>query len=241
MIAPYFVEYLFYIKNHGGVPVVVKSLADSFQPDVRAISSAVNERTKAIILNSPNNPTGAVYSEETLKALAAALGEAGKKFGRDIYVFSDEPYAQLLYEGNLPATLSIFRNGVVVNSFSKSLSLPGERIGYVAVNPFAADCERLMGALAFTNRTLGYVNAPSLFQKVVSASLNSGVDVSEYRARRDMLYDKITALGIECLRPAGAFYLFPKAPCGDDSAFAARAAEQHVSSCRARGSAGRGM
>jgi aspartate aminotransferase len=228
VIAPYFVEYFFYIRNHGGVPVPVKSLADTFQPDVRAIAAAVNERTKAIIINTPNNPTGAVYSEETLKALAAALEEEGKKYGRDIYVLSDEPYAQLLYEGTLPATLAIFRNGLVVNSFSKSLSLPGERIGYVAVNPEAADCAQLLGALALTNRTLGYVNAPSLFQKVIAATLGASVDVAEYKARRDMLYNHITSLGMECVKPAGAFYLFPKVPGGDDTAFAAKAAENCI-------------
>jgi aspartate aminotransferase len=228
VIAPYFVEYFFYIRNHGGVPVAVKSDRDTFQPDAEAVAAAVTGKTKAVILNSPHNPTGVVYSERTLKTLAAALDGAGRKFGRDIYVLSDEPYAQLLYEGALPATLSIFKNGLVINSFSKSLSLPGERIGYVAVNPAAADCELLISALAFTNRTLGYVNAPSLFQKAVAAALDASVDVAEYKARRDMLYDHITALGMECIRPAGAFYLFPKAPGGDDAAFTAKAAEEHI-------------
>lgn len=228
VIAPYFVEYFYYIGNHGGVPVAVKSEKDTFRPDVKAIAAAINEKTKAIILNSPNNPTGAVYGEGTLKSLATVLEDEGRKHGRDIYILSDEPYAQLLYEGKLPATLAIFKNSVVISSFSKSLSLPGERIGYVAVNPAAADCELLVGALAFTNRTLGYVNAPSLFQKVIAASLNASIDVSEYKARRDLLYDHITSLGMECLKPAGAFYLFPKAPGGDDVAFVAKAAEQRI-------------
>jgi aspartate aminotransferase len=228
VLAPYFVEYLFYIRNHGGVPVVVKCDAETFQPDVKAVAAAVTDKTKAILLNSPNNPTGAVYSEAALSALEAALLEAGGRFGHDIYVLSDEPYAQLLYEGSLPPTLGLFANGIVVNSFSKSLSLPGERIGYVAVSPNAADCERLMAALVFSNRTLGYVNAPSLFQKVVAASLDAGIDVSEYKARRDMLYGCITSLGLKCLLPSGAFYLFPEAPGGDDIGFAAKAAGQRI-------------
>lgn len=228
VISPYFVEYLFYIKNSGGVPVIVKSREGTFLPDCDRISAAVTERTKAIILNTPNNPTGVVYNEAALRELATALDEAGKKFNRDIYVLSDEPYTQLLYEGTIPATLAIFRNGLLINSFSKSLSLPGERIGYVAVNPNAADIGQLMAALAFTNRTLGYVNAPSLFQRVVADALYAGIEIQEYRERRDMLFNHITSLGMQCLKPAGAFYLFPKVPGGDDVAFADKAAEQRI-------------
>lgn len=228
VIAPYFVEYLFYIRNHGGVPVIVKSDADTFLPQASAIAAAVTDKTKALIINSPNNPTGVVYDAVTLQSLSVALEEAGKKNGRDIYVLSDEPYTQLLYEGTVPPTLSIFTNGIVINSFSKSLSLPGERIGYVAVSPNAADCGMLLAALAFTNRTLGYVNAPSLFQKVAAESLYAGIDVSEYRERRDLLYQHITSLGMQCLKPAGAFYLFPKAPGGDDGSFVERAAAERL-------------
>lgn len=228
VIAPYFVEYLFYIRNHGGVPIVVKSAEGTFMPDAVAVEAAVTERTKAIIVNSPNNPTGVVYDEAVLRALSHALERGGRRQGRDVYVLSDEPYTQLLYEGSVPATLAVFRNGIVVNSFSKSLSLPGDRIGYLAVNPNAADCRDLMAALAFTNRTLGYVNAPSLFQRVVAEALYAGIDVREYRERRDMLYNHITSLGMECLKPAGAFYLFPKVPGGDDIGFAERAAEHRI-------------
>jgi aspartate aminotransferase len=228
VIAPYFVEYLFYIQNHGGVPVIVKSNADTFMPDANAIAAAVTARTKGIIINSPHNPTGVVYDLQTLQNLSASLIEAGKKVGRDIYVLSDEPYIQLLYEGTVPPILSVFKNGIVINSFSKSLSLPGERIGYVAVNPQAADGPQLVSALAFTNRTLGYVNAPSLFQKVVSNSLYAGINVQEYKERRDLLYNHITSLGMECLRPSGAFYLFPKVPGGNDIEFAAKAAEERI-------------
>ena len=228
VIAPYFVEYFSYIENHGGSAVVVKADPVTFLPDADAVAAAVTSRTKAIILNSPHNPTGVVYDRGTLEALAAALVRKEAEIGHAVYVLSDEPYTQLLYEGEAVPLLSVFRNGIVVNSFSKSLSLPGERIGYVAVNPACEDCENLMAALAYTNRTLGYVNAPSLFQKVVAAALDASIDVQEYRIRRDMLYNCITGLGMECVCPAGAFYLFPKVPGGDDKAFAEKAAEQHI-------------
>lgn len=227
ILAPYFVEYIFYIRNYGGVPVIVKTDANTFQPDNAAIETAITPRTKALILNTPNNPTGAVYTEETLRAIAAVLERATGR-GQDIYVLSDEPYASLLYEGTLPSVLANFRNGIVVNSFSKSHCLPGERIGYLAANPDAAQVDQLMAGLAFANRTLGYVNAPSLFQRVVARSLDASVDVGEYRARRDLLYGIITGLGMECVLPAGAFYLFPKAPGGDDAAFAERAAKHNI-------------
>ena len=227
ILAPYFVEYIFYIRNYSGVPVIVKTDAATFQPDAAAIEAAITPRTKAIILNTPNNPTGTVYTQETLNAIAAVLQSAAAK-GQHINVLSDEPYASLLYEGQLPSVMAAFANGIVVNSFSKSHSLPGERIGYLAVNPNAVQCEQLMAALAFANRTLGYVNAPSLFQRVVARSLDATVDVDEYRARRDLLHGIITGLGMECLLPAGAFYLFPKAPGGDAAAFAAKAAAYNI-------------
>lgn len=227
ILAPYFVEYNFYIRNHGGVPVVVRTSADTFQPDAAAIDAAITPRTKALILNTPNNPSGVVYTQQTLQAIAAVL-DARAALGQDICVLSDEPYASLLYEGRLPSVLAAFRNGIVVNSFSKSHSLPGERIGYLAVNPAAAQLGELLGALAFANRTLGYVNAPSLFQRVVARSLDATVDVDEYRARRDLLYGIITGLGLECILPVGAFYLFPKAPGGDDLSFAAQAAQYNI-------------
>ena len=228
VIAPYFLEYFHYIRNHGGVPVVVSSDRDTFLPDPQAIAAAITTKTKAMILNSPNNPSGVVYDRATLEAVEQTLREREKVFGIDIYVLSDEPYTQLLYDGAAPAMLSIFHNGILVNSFSKSLSLPGERIGYVIVSPNAADGTALAAAIPFTNRILGYVNAPSLFQKVVAAALNASVDVEEYRRRRDALYGHITSLGMECIRPAGAFYLFPKVPGGDDTTFSEKAAEQHI-------------
>ncbi len=228
VIAPYFVEYFSYIDNHGGVPVVVKADPTTFLPDAEAVAAAVTPRTKAIILNSPHNPTGVVYDRGTLQALADALGRKQAELGRAVYVLSDEPYTRLLFEGEAVPILSLFRNGIVVNSFSKSLSLPGERIGYLAVNPACDDGDALLDALAYTNRVLGYVNAPSLFQKAVAAALTAGIDIDEYRTRRDLLYGCITGLGMECVKPAGAFYLFPKVPGGDDLAFTEKAAAEHI-------------
>ena len=227
VLAPYFVEYLFYIRNHGGVPRVVPT-GDGFQPDPEAIRNAINEKTKAIILNSPNNPSGAVYGGEVLARLAAVLAQKEKEIGHPIAVVSDEPYAALLYEGVLPSMMDYFPNALVVNSFSKTLSLPGDRIGYIAVNPQCANLESLVNALVFCTRTLGFVNAPGLMQRAVAASLEAKVNVDEYRARRDLLYDIVTQAGFTCTKPQGAFYLFPKSPIPDDAAFTESAAKHNL-------------
>ncbi len=220
VIAPYFVEYLFYIDNHGGVPVIVEADPCTFQPDINALEENITKDTKAIILNSPNNPTGVVYSKEILDELNDLITKKEQEFNTQIYILSDEPYRQLIYDDiDLPNILDIFNNSVVVNSFSKSLALPGERIGYVAVNPNIDDVELLVDGLIFSNRTLGYVNAPALFQKVIAKSLYSQVDIDEYRIKRDILYDYFCDFGFECIKPQGAFYLFPKAPIADDIEF----------------------
>lgn len=221
VLAPYFAEYLFYIRNHGGVPVVVPTDADTFEPDPAAVAAAVTPRTRALILNNPNNPTGTVYSRENLAALAAALPES-------VCVLSDEPYAQLTYGVEAPPVLAIFKNAMVINSFSKSLALPGERIGYIAVSPRCGDLELLMAALSFANRVLGYVNAPSLMQLAVAEALDAAVDAGIYRRRRDLLYEIVTGAGFECRLPRGAFYLFPKSPIADDVAFVCRAVDEHI-------------
>lgn len=228
ILAPFFVEYGFYIRNYGGVPVQVPADPKTFQPDADAIAAALNQRTKAIILNTPNNPTGVIYTPEKLTEVAGVLEAAEKKYGTKIYVISDEPYAKLCYQGEVPSLFRFFRNAIIGNSFSKSLCLPGERIGYLAVNPQADDCDTLCGALAFANRTLGFVNAPSLLQKVVGAALDVSVDVEIYRERRDLLYDRITSLGMECVKPDGAFYLFPKVPGGNSAAFVEAAAKENI-------------
>lgn len=229
VLAPFFVEYLYYIENFGGRPVIVKTLPSSFEPDIAAIEKSITSATKAIILNSPNNPTGVIYSEEILKKLADLLEQKGKELGTEIYVISDEPYAKIVYDDmKVPSVLKIFKNAIVVNSFSKSLALPGERIGYIAASPNIEDVDILINAMIFANRTLGFVNAPSLIQKVVAESLEEAVDIESYKKKRDVLYDKLISLGFTCTKPQGAFYLFPKAPIDDDIEFVNQALKYNL-------------
>jgi aspartate aminotransferase len=219
-LAPFFAEYTFYIDNSGGRMVKVNTDSETFMPIPAAIEKAITAKTKAIIINSPNNPSGAVYSEEILKEVAAVLLKKGKELGTTIYVISDEPYTKLVYDGaEVPSMLNIFQNSIVVSSFSKSLALPGERIGYIIVNPAIKDVELLISALAFCTRTLGFVNAPSLLQKVVAENLEVVSDIQSYKERRDALYNILINAGFTCEKPKGAFYLFPKCPIEDDGAF----------------------
>ncbi len=220
VIAPFFGEYKGYVGNFGGKIVAVPSIPGTFQLDVEAIEKAITDKTKAIILNSPNNPSGAVYDEDSLKKLSIVLEDSKKKLGNTIYVVSDEPYVKIIYDGvKVPPISKIFKNSIVVNSFSKSLALPGERIGYVAVNPAIEDSDVLMNALIFCNRTLGFVNAPGLFQKVVANHLEDVAGLEAYKERRDELHKILIETGYECEMPKGAFYLFPKSPIADDVAF----------------------
>ena len=220
VVAPYFVEYLFYIDNHGGIPVITTSNPDTFQLDMHEFEKSITKNTKAIILNSPNNPTGVVYSREILGELNDLILKKSKEFNSQIYVISDEPYSQLVYEDiEIPNLLDVFDNCIIANSFSKSLALPGERVGYVAVSPKIDNAKLLVDALIFCNRTLGFVNAPALFQKVIAKSLYSSVDVETYREKRDLLYGYFCDAGFECIKPQGAFYLFPKSPISDDIEF----------------------
>ena len=219
ILVPFFVEYKFYIDNHGGVfkEVITK---EDFQLDITAISSAISEKTKAIILNSPNNPTGVIYSAESLDSLEQVLKEKGKQYGRDIYIISDEPYAKIVYDNNkVPSIFKHIKNSIVVTSHSKDLALPGERIGYLAVNPLIENIDLMMDGLIFCNRTLGFVNAPALMQRLVAHLQRESVNIDEYREKRDLLYNHLTALGFEMVKPQGAFYLFPKNPIGDDMKF----------------------
>ncbi|MGI6669133.1 MAG: pyridoxal phosphate-dependent aminotransferase [Acetivibrionales bacterium] len=220
VIAPYFAEYLFYIDNHGGKAVIVDADRSSFQPDPEAIYNAITPATKAIVINSPNNPTGVIYSRETLEKIADMISMRENEFGTKICIISDEPYDRIVYDGaTVPPVFSVFKNSIIVNSFSKSLSLPGERIGYIAVNPLIENVDALMDGLVFSTRTLGFVNAPALFQRILPESLDARVDAESYKKRRDMLYDIITGAGFECIKPRGAFYLFPKSPVEDDVSF----------------------
>jgi len=220
ILAPFFAEYIFYVSNHGGKTVIIPPSKESFDPDLDVLKNSITEKTKAIIINSPNNPSGHIYSEETLNKIFDILESKEKQFNSTIFVLSDEPYVKLVYDDtDVPNILKLYKNSFVINSFSKSLSLPGERIGYIAVNPQMQDVELVISCLAFCNRTLGFVNAPALFQKVIGAALDSAVDVNIYKERRDTLYNKLVSLGFSCIKPKGAFYLFPKSPIEDDVAF----------------------
>jgi aspartate aminotransferase len=220
VFSPFFVEYGFYIDNHGGKMVIVPTDPSNFEPDIAKLEQAITNKTKAIIINSPNNPSGVVYSEEKLKSIAQLLEAKEKEFNSSIYVISDEPYSMLVYDGvKVPNILTVFKSGIIVDSYSKSLALPGERIGYIAVSNFIKDVDQLIGGLVFSNRTLGFVNAPALFQKVVGESLGATVDADIYKERRDILYNYLVKLGFSCVKPQGAFYLFPKSPIEDDVEF----------------------
>ncbi len=220
ILAPYFAEYLFYIDNHDGKAVIVDTDRKTFQPDPVKVYDAITPKTKAIIINSPNNPSGVVYKRDMLEKLAERVQAREKEFGTQICVISDEPYDKIIYDGAVVTPLfNIFKNSVSVNSFSKSMSLPGERIGFIAVNPMMSDTTELIDGLIFSTRTLGFVNAPALFQRILPESLDAVVETGTYRKRRDMLYDIITGAGFNCLKPQGAFYLFPQAPIEDDVAF----------------------
>jgi aspartate aminotransferase len=229
VLAPFFVEYLSYIENANGVPVIVKTLQDSFKIDVDAVEKAVTSKTKAIILNSPNNPTGVIYRRSALEKLSEVLEKKEEEFGTNIFVISDEPYASIVYDDiEVPGMLSVFKKSISVNSFSKSLALPGERIGYIAASSRIPNADVLMSAMITLNRTLGFVNAPSLFQKVVAENLDVAVDVNAYKEKRDLLYNYLTDIGFKCIKPEGAFYLFVKTPVEDDVLFCSNAAKHNI-------------
>ncbi len=229
VIAPFFGEYRPYVTNFGGKIVPVPALAGTFEPDVPAIERAVTGKTKAIIINSPNNPSGAVYSEEVLRRLADALDSAEKRTGNTVYVVSDEPYSKIVYDGvRVPCADAIFKNSIIVNSFSKSLALPGERIGYAAVNPRIENADVLMDAMIYCARTLGFVNAPGIFQEIAARHMDDAAGLDAYRARRDALYGILIDAGYECTLPKGAFYLFPGSPVEDDVEFCKKALEHNI-------------
>ncbi|MCA0385813.1 MAG: pyridoxal phosphate-dependent aminotransferase [Firmicutes bacterium] len=229
IFAPYFAEYIFYIKNHNGVPVIIKTDERNFEPDLELFEKSITAKTRAVLVNSPNNPTGVIYSDETLKKLGEILTKKEEEFGREIYMISDEPYKALVYDGHVvPNIHNYFRHSIMVNSYSKSLGLAGERIGYIAINSQFEDAELFMSGLAFANRTLGFVNAPAIWQKVISDSLEESVDISQYQVRRDLLFKKLSELGFEMVEPKGAFYLFPKALEADDVAFVMEAKKFNI-------------
>jgi len=218
--APYFVEYRSYTENYEGRLVVVPPNTADFQPDLKKFGELITSRTKAVIVNSPNNPTGVVYSEDTIKKMAEILRKAQKEFGTSIYLISDEPYRELVYDGVVAPYIPLYyENTIVAYSYSKSLSLPGERIGYLVIPDEAADYEDVVNGAVIANRILGYVNAPSLMQRVVAQCLDMEADVEGYNRNREALYNGLVEAGYECVKPQGAFYLFVKSPLESDKDF----------------------
>lgn len=229
VIAPYFGEYNSYVANYDGKIVVVSPNTETFQPNLEEMEQKITARTKAVIVNSPNNPTGVVYSEDTIKKMADILRGKQKELGTDIYLISDEPYRELVYDGvQVPYLTKYYENAIIGYSYSKSLSLPGERIGYLVIPDEVADSEDVIAAANVANRILGYVNAPSLMQKAVAKCLDAQVDVPFYNRNREALYNGLKELGFECIKPEGAFYLFVKSPVEDEKVFCSAAKKHRI-------------
>jgi len=225
---PYFVEYNFYLDNHQGVPKTVPTKPD-FSLDFDAIEKAIHANTRAVLINSPNNPTGKVYTGQDLDTLGDLLKTFSRKLGQPIYLIADEPYRKIVYDGvSVPSVFASYPETFLVTSFSKDLSLPGERIGYAAVNPNMSDKKTVMNGMILCNRVLGYVNAPSIMQRAVADLLEETVDVSLYQRKRDMLCAGLEDCGYEFSKPEGAFYLFPKTPIEDDVAFVTALQEENI-------------
>ena len=225
---PYFVEYDFYLDNHQGTPRLISTKED-FSLDLDALEEAVTERTKAVLINSPNNPTGKVYHIEKLKELAVLLSHYSSKFGQPIYLISDEPYRKIIYDNiTVPSLFDVYNESFVVTSFSKDLSLPGERIGYVAAHPDISDKRMTVAGMVFCNRILGYVNAPAFMQRAISALLEESVEISVYQKKRDTLCNALASFGYDFETPEGAFYLFPRTPVEDDVDFVLALQEENV-------------
>lgn len=229
ILAPFFVEYKFYIDNHGGLPVEVWTNHDTFQLDIDAIEKAITPKTRAIIICSPNNPTGVIYPAESLKKVGVLLKSIHERTGHLIYVISDEPYARIAFDGqHVPNIFPLIESSVIVTSHSKDLALPGERIGYLAANPRMATVSQFMEGAVFSNRVLGFVNAPALMQRLVATLQDESVNIDEYQAKRDLLVRELRSVGFSMVKPDGAFYLFPKSPIADDVEFVKLAQKHHI-------------
>jgi aspartate aminotransferase len=228
IFAPYFVEYLFYTDNHGGKAVAVPTL-DDFRLDFEALQNVLNEKTKAVIINSPNNPTGVLYSRQELQELARVLKAHSDKLGKVIYLISDDPYKKITFDGvEAPNIMEFYQDSIYITSHSKDIALPGERIGFLAVHPQCESAGLLMEGLIFCNRVLGFVNAPALIQRVVKKVQGVTVDVEQYRRKRDYMYDELTRIGYQVVKPQGAFYFFPKSPLEDEVEFVKKLSDKKV-------------
>ena len=240
ILSPFFAEYSFYIDNHQGIPRLVPTKSD-FSPDLEGIEAAITEKTKAVLVNSPNNPTGKVYSETDLRGLGLLLENMSRKRDRAIYLISDEPYRKIVYDGvQVPNVFNVYRETLVVTSFSKDLSLPGERIGYIAVHPDLSDKAAVLDGMTLCNRILGYVNAPAFIQRAVSHLLETSVDIDQYRKKRDILWENLVSFGYDVDKPQGSFYLFPRSPIEDDVAFVSALQEENILTVPGTGFAGPG-
>lgn len=220
IFAPFFGEYINYVNNFDGKIKIISADTKSFQPNLKELEKEITSKTKAIIINSPNNPSGVIYNENTIIKMSKILKMKEEELGSQIYLISDEPYREIIYDNaKVPCILNYYDNSFIGYSYSKSLSLPGERIGYVVVNSKIKDFKEMVASLNIANRILGFVNAPSLFQRVIKESLNLEVDSNIYKKNRDLLYNHLIQIGFECMKPEGTFYLFPKSPIDNDVRF----------------------
>ena len=228
LIAPFFAEYIFYVEHQTGVSKVA-NCDENWLPNIESLETTIGPKTRAVIINSPNNPTGVIYPESSIKAISAVIQRAEEKFGTEIYLISDEPYRKLIYTDTpYPFIFGHHPRSIVATSHSKDLGLAGERIGYIAVNPVDPGKADLLDALNFSIRTLGFVNAPALMQRVVAGIQRATVDIDIYRNKRDLLYNALTKIGYKCVKPDGAFYVFPKSPMPDDTEFVAQLQKELV-------------
>ena len=229
VFAPFFTEYRVFIENAGAKVVVSTPQEKTFQIDVLDLEKKITPQTKCVIINSPSNPSGVVYNEKTVGDVTALLAKKQAEYGHEIYLIADEPYRELVYDGvSVPYLMNYYDNTLVCYSYSKALSLPGERIGYIAVNPKMQDNRKIYLAVCGAGRSLGYVCAPSLFQQVIARTINAKVDVNIYKENRDILYNGLTEMGYECVKPDGAFYLFVKSPEEDAYAFFEKAKKKEI-------------
>jgi aspartate aminotransferase len=225
---PYFMEYNFYIDNNGGIPKPVNTKPD-FSLDIPSIENAIGPKTKAVLINNPNNPTGKVYSKEELDKLGKVLNLLSRKYGETIYLISDEPYSKIIFNGAVcPSIFDAYQESILATSFSKDLSLAGERIGYIAINPMISEKKTIVDLLSLCNRILGYVNAPALMQRAMPFLLNDSVDVNQYEKKRNILANGLKEAGYDFELPEGTFYLFPKSPIPDDVAFVRALQEENI-------------
>jgi aspartate aminotransferase len=228
IFAPFFVEYVFYADNHGGKTVTVPTL-ENFTPDLEAFKKAINNKTKAVIVNSPNNPTGIVYPRQTFEEIGNILREKSQKIGHPIYLISDDPYKKIIFDGvEAPNVCEFYENSIYITSHSKDLAVPGERIGFVAMHPECDQASQVMEGLVFCNRVLGFVNAPALMQRTIMDLQTVKIDIEQYKRKRDFLFKELTDIGYKIVKPQGAFYMFPESPLKDDTEFCKLLASKKV-------------